>query len=110
MAIVLTPERNGRYLWVLCEEKFFSFSGFENGFVKIEPVPGGDITTFAKIVEGILQKGSNFERIMREKYDFQGEMKGVKFCFNDIPFTVEKGSANANSTHIVNDYFKKMSK
>ena len=78
------------------------------GFVKLAPAMEEIIYDFAEIIAGCFDRDSNFERVMRENFGCKDEIKGIKFEFNDIPFTVRKGSSDAKN--IVKEYLRELYK
>ena len=93
---------------VVGSNDYIDICKFQEGYVYIEPWIFMDIHKVAEFVTACFEEGSNFEMVLRNRYNFEGEFKGIKFEFNKIWITVEK--ENADCDKIVREYFERVVK
>lgn len=77
---------DGKHLWI---------KSFTNGIATAIPPAGCSITSFAELIDGCFEEGSNFtsELLKAFGYDAETAFTGIQFNFNDILVLVTKENA-----------------
>lgn len=102
MATMVYLEKEGNCLRCVGNEDAVLFLLSYDGYVLIEPWTVMFFDEIAEFVLGCFEENSNFERVIRENFEFKGEFKGIAFRYDKNYFKVTKEDANYKT--VVEEY------